>query len=437
MYYFIGIIQLILLAILLFKWYQKSGLSIFVDAIKLMIILWLVNIALYNLKLSSYYNPNLIINIIVILICIVFLFGSRKNFLKEEDILLSMEKMKSDKDNYLIYSMIINLVFIIAFITFWVNVKKYGLAILSQNKINKQQMDHYSAYIVYMLVLCAQTKYILFRINKKILDLLVFLLSIGTLVLTLNRGPIAFILAAMYIYELFSLVKVKNLISKKRLYIIYFTLILAFIVFLQFFGYIGDMRMEYVLEHVYNRTINEHYGMNQIIPTGFLWAYIYLTSPLENATFSLMNQNVQLTYFNNLLYPFIKFFANILGFGEDYKIWLTEKVSYVPYLDKKIGLNVSSFIPEAMQDFGYIGVVVYVLIFLLLSYLSIKMIKSRKLTAIGSTIIYANVLNMLLWSVFGNSLKIPVLILNIFFILFIELLISKGVFNYILKKIRG
>ena len=150
-----------------------------------------------------------------------------------------------------------------------------------------------------------------------------------------------------------------------------------------------------------------------------------------------MNQNVQLTYFNNLLYPFIKFFANILGFGEDYKIWLTEKVSYVPYLDKKIGLNVSSFIPEAMQDFGYIGVVVYVLIFLLLSYLSIKMIKSRKLTAIGSTIIYANILNMLLWSVFGNSLKIPVLILNIFFILFIELLISKGVFNYILKKIRG
>ena len=65
------------------------------------------------------------------------------------------------------------------------------------------------------------------------------------------------------------------------------------------------------------------------------------------------------------------------------------------------------------------------------------MIKSRKLTAIGSTIIYANILNMLLWSVFGNSLKIPVLILNIFFILFIELLISKGVFNYILKKIRG
>ena len=167
MYYFIGIIQLILLAVLLFKWYQKSGLSTFVDAIKLMIILWLVNIALYNLKLSSYYNPNLIINIIVILICIVFLFGSRKNFLREDDILLSMEKMKSDKDNYLIYSMIINLVFIIAFITFWINVKKYGLAILSQNKINKQQMDHYSAYIVYMLVLCAQAKYILFRIYLK------------------------------------------------------------------------------------------------------------------------------------------------------------------------------------------------------------------------------------------------------------------------------
>lgn len=437
MYYFIGIIQLILLSILLFRWYQKSELSIFVDAIKLMIILWLVNIALYNLKLSSHYNPNLIMNIIVILICIVFFIGSRKAFLVEDDILLNMEKMKSDKDSFLIYSLIINLVFIIAFITFWLNVKKYGLAILSQNKINKQQMDHYSAYIVYMLVLCAQAKYILFRINKKIPDLIVFLLSIGTLVLTLNRGPIAFILAAMYIYELFSLIKIKNSISKKRLYIIYSILILAFIAFLQFFGYIGDMRMEYVLEHVYHRTINEHYGMSEAIPSGFLWGYIYLTSPLENAAFSLMNQSVHLTYFNNLLYPFIKFFANILGSGESYKMWLKEKASYVPYLDDKIGLNVSSFIPEAMQDFGYIGVIVYVSIFLFLAYVSIKMIKSRRLTSIGSTIIYANILNMLLWSVFGNSLKIPVLILNIFFILFVELLINKGVFNFILKKIRG
>lgn len=437
MYYFIGIIQLIVLTILLFKWYQKSGLSIFVDAIKLMIILWLVNIALYNLKLSSHYNPNLIMNIIVILICIVFFIGARKAFLVEDDILLSMENLKSDKDNYLIYSVIINLVFIIAFITFWINAKKYGLAILSQNKINKQQMDHYSAYIVYMLVLCAQAKYILFRINKKILDLAVFLLSIGTLVLTLNRGPIAFILAAMYIYEIFSLIKVKNSISKKRLYMIYFALILSFIVFLQFFGYIGDMRMEYVLEHVYHRTMNEHYGMSEVIPTGFLWGYIYLTSPLENAAFSLINQSVHLTYFNNLFYPFIKFFTNIFGVGEEYKMWLTEKASYIPYLDDKIGLNVSSFIPEAMQDFGYIGVIVYVLIFLILAYLSIKMIKNRKLTSIGSTIIYANILNMLLWSVFGNSLKIPVLILNIFFILFIEILINKGVFNLILKRVRG
>lgn len=437
MYYFIGVLQLVLLAILLVRWYKKSGLSILGDAIKLMFILWIVNIALYNLKFSSYYNPNWVINVIVMLICSVFLIGSFKVSLVEKDILLSMDDMKKDVDTYRIYSIIINLVFIVAFIVFWMNVKKYGLAILSQNKINKQQMDHYSGYIVYMLVLCAQAKYILFRVNNKISDAVVFVLSIGTLVLTLNRGPIAFIVAAIYIYELFNLVKIKNRISKKKLYVIYGVLILTFLMFLKFFGYIGDMRMEYVLENVYHKTINEHYGMSRLVPSGFLWGYMYLTSPLENAAFSLINQSVQFTYFNNLFYPFIKFFANIFGMGDTYKAWLAGRANYTPYLQKEIGLNVSSFIPEAMQDFGYIGVIIYVAIFFALAYFAISFIKKKKLSSIGSLIIYSNILNMLLWSVFGNSLKIPVLILNIFFILFIEMLIKVEFFKFLFRKKRG
>lgn len=437
MFYFLGIAQIILLAILLFKWYQKRGLSILGDSVKLMIILWMTNISLYNLKFSRFYNPNWVINIVIILICLVFFIGSKRIYLDEEDILISMEEMKNNKNNYYIYSILLNLVFIVSSITFGINVKKYGLAILGENKINKQHMDHYSGYIVYMLVLCAQGKYILFRINSKISDLIILILSIGALILTLNRGPIAFILVSIYIYELFNLVKIKNKISKKKLHFIYAILIFIFIVFLQFFAYIGDIRMEYVLKNVYNRTINEHYGMSEFIPSGFLWGYMYLTSPLENAAFSLINQNVQFTYFNNLFYPFIKLFANIFGVGDKYKMWLSKRAAYSPYLESRIGLNVSSFIPEAMQDLGYLGIIIYIVIFFVLAYLSIKIIKKRIISTIGATIIYSNILNMLLWSAFGNSLKIPILILNIFFILFIELLIKKKFFNPILKKVRG
>ena len=436
MFYFIGIIQLLLLAVFVCKGFKKQGLSILGDSVKLMFILWVVNISLYNIKLSKLYNPTWHINLVVLLICFVFFIASKKIYIDEKDILSNIEELKSNKEDYKIYSIISTLIFIVASIFFWISVKKYGLAILSENKINKQQIDHYAGYIVYMLVLSAQFKYILFRANKKIIDGIVFVLTMVTLVLTLNRGPIAFIIVAIYIYELFNLVKIKNNISKRKLYTIYAVLILTFIVFLQFFGYIGDMRMEYVLENVYSRTIEEHYQIGTNMPSGFLWGYVYLTSPLENASFSLINQSVQFTYFNNLFYPFIKLFANLAGMGDGYKNWLMGREAYTPYLQDTVGLNVSSFIPEAMQDLGYLGVFIYVAIYVGLAYFSIALIKKKlKFSAIGSMIIYVNILNILFWSVFSNSLKIPVLILNILIVIFIEILREKGILKWGLNKI--
>lgn len=437
MFQVIGIIQLVLLVVFLVYSHKKQGLSILGDSIKLMFILWVVNIGLYNLQLSKLYNPSWQINIIVLLICIGFLVASRKKYITEEDIVVTLKEAETEHDKTKIYSIISTAIFVIASIVFWINVGKYGLAILSENKINKQPMDHYAGYIVYMLVLAAQIKYILFRSSKKILEGVLFVLSMGTLVLTLNRGPIAFVLAAIYIYELFNLVKIKNSVTKKKLYIIYAVLIGVGLLFIQFFGYMGDMRMEYVLENVLHKTIQQHYQMWDYTPSGFLWSYIYLTSPLENASFSIINQGIEFTYFNNLFYPFIKLFANILGLGAAYKGWLAGKATLTPYLDEKVGLNVSSFIPEAMQDLGYVGVVVYVLLFLALAYFGINLIRRKiKFSAIGSMVIYANILNILLWSVFVNSLKIPVLILNILLLILIEVMIQKGVVDWVFTKLK-
>ncbi|MBU3209362.1 hypothetical protein KPL28_06900 [Clostridium algidicarnis] len=437
MFYFIGIIQLILLSIFIFKGYKKQGLSILGDAIKVMFILWMLNIALYNLRLSNLYNPTWQINLVVLLICFVFFMANKKIYLNEEDILINIEEIKDNKEYANIYSILSTLIFIVAFIVFLLNVQKYGLAILSENKINKQQMNHYDGYIIYMLVVCTQIKYILFRSNKKLVDGIIFCLSLGTLILTLNRGPLSFILVAIYIYEFFNLVKIKSEISKKKLYTIYALLLLSLIAFLQLFGYLGDMRMDYVLKNIFHRTIQEHYQMSNNTPSSFLWSYIYLTSPLENASFSLINQGVQLTYFNNLFYPFIKLFANLINKGSSYKAWVKGRYAYTPYLQNKVGLNAASFIPDAMQDLGYVGVIIYVSIFVALAYFGIALIKRKiKFSALGAIIIYINILNMLLWSVFVNSLKIPVLILNILLILLIEVLMKKGILQGILNKIK-
>lgn len=421
MFYFIGFLQLLIFGIVFFMGYKKQGLAIATDAIKIMAMLWLFNIGMYNLKLSGLYNPTWQINLIVMIICSVFLIVGLKEYITEDDVIYIVKDLKKDDKSARIYSSITNAIIVIALLLFLISVYKNGLAILDENKINKQELGHYSAYIIYMLAFCAQLKYILFRINKKTVDLLLFLVSIGTLVLTLNRGPIAFIVAAIYIYEIYNLINIRKDISKKKFITVMASLIVLLIVFLEFFGYIGDLRMEYVLENIIHKTINEHYEVPNWLSSGSLWSYIYLTSPLENASYSIINQSVDFTFFNNLLYPFIKLGANILGLGAVYKGWLIGRGGYSPYLQDSVGLNVSSFIPQAMQDLGYIGLIVYVLIYVGLAYFSIKLIKRKvKMSALGSIMISINIINILLWSVFDNSLQIPILILNILLCLVIE-----------------
>ena len=63
------------------------------------------------------------------------------------------------------------------FLVFWKNAIKHGLAIFDENKIDKQAIDHYDAYIIYMLVVVAQIKYILFRAKRSFVELIMFILS--------------------------------------------------------------------------------------------------------------------------------------------------------------------------------------------------------------------------------------------------------------------
>ena len=58
MYFYIGIIQLLILTVMLFKYLKSSGIVVFADGIKLMLFLWLANIGLYNISISKLYNPN-------------------------------------------------------------------------------------------------------------------------------------------------------------------------------------------------------------------------------------------------------------------------------------------------------------------------------------------------------------------------------------------
>ena len=425
MFRLIGLIQVFVIIMLLYKYVKRQGFCVIGDGLKIMLFLWFTDIALYNLQISKLYKPNLMINLVVLGICLAVYLVSRKLELNNKDI----EELRKDEDDmrsYKIYSIITTIIFVIGVALFIVNVKKYGLTILADDKLDKQPMNHYHGYIIYMLALVAQAKYMLFRSKKKVLELIMFIGSLVVLTLTLNRGPLSYVVVSIYIYELFGFIRRFKKMSKKKKISIYITFAVFFLLSIFAFGYIGDMRVEESLIRNQN-TLNEHYMMPKWIPTSFVWVYIYLTSPLENTAFALMSGGVDLTFLNKLFYPFIKLFNNLIGNGDNYKVWMESRGSYEPYLWNEVGLNAKSFIPDAMQDFGIVGVIIYLGLYAALIGFGVYVIKNRKrFSAIGAMLIYSNIISIVLWSVFVSSLSIPVLILNIMLVMFIE--ISRNVY---------
>lgn len=421
MYQFIALIELAIFIFVMRKFLKEDGIISLVDGSKVMLMLWGGATILYNFKLSNLYSPTIEINLITFSIFGGFLILSRYTKLKDQDI-KEIAREFEDDSFYKIYSILSTIIFVVGTVVFIYNVIKHGFRITASNKIDKQDMDHYGAYFVYMLILAGEIKYLLFRNYKKVIDAIIFVGTILVLALTLNRGPIGFLFITIGIYEVFNFINIKENISKKKKYGIYagfFALIAGFI---WFFGYVGNMRMEYVLRAVYKRTLWQHYGVSIMIPSGLLWVYMYLTSPIENVAYALANQHsIGNAFLSNLFYPFIKFIANIFGCGNQFKDWLISRGAYTPYLEKKVGLNAMTFIPESFQDGNVVGFIIYLLIYILLAYIAIRIIKSKKdYTPVGRILIYTNIVSMLLWSIFVNSFKIPILILNIFLLLFVE-----------------
>lgn len=437
-----AILLFIFVVFYIYKVYKKHGISFLLNPYSICIVLWSTTLCLYDFKFSSLYNPSLIINGLVLFIITVFLILYRFNHIEETEFIKLTENLKTTKI-YNRYNLISDVIFIAASIVFLYNISKYGLAILGSNKINKQELTHYSKYFINLLVICAQIKYINFRKLKRCHDLIILILSVMILFLTLNRMPIFFIFATIYIYEIINYLKIKEKIDRTKRNKFILTTVIAIIVFVLAFGYVGNMRMDYVLKNIYHTTLQEHYGMSSYVPVSLVWVYIYLTSPLENASFSLVHQHIQYTYFNNLFYPFIKFFANIFNQGDNYKAWVMSRVGYTPHLWEKVGLNVSSFITEGgFQDLGFIGFVIYIAIYSVLIEWIIKLIKQKRIiSSLGVYIIYSNILNLLIMSVYVNSLGISLLIINIILVLVIELdyrkNYSSNLYNFVTKKVNS
>ena len=165
----------------------------------------------------------------------------------------------------------VNIFFVCLYVMFWIGVLasiyqivNYGTALELEDKINRPIGDHYVQYLVNFLTISSMMSYVAvrFKFGNRIKSISICIVSIALLAIWLNRGAYTPFLVTVIFIE-YILAKINNKINK-----FYLLMVVISISFVILFGYVGSLRMEYVMEYVYHCTINQWYGMPEYIPTG-------------------------------------------------------------------------------------------------------------------------------------------------------------------------
>lgn len=410
-YIFGGAILFLILLILCFYWYNKDGILFFADFNRVGVIIWSIGLSFYDLSLSSLYKPNVIINAVAVLVILNFLFLSfrYKNNIKQ--VYYIFDNIQINNACFLV----LFLIFLLGLFSFIVNLKFGYLRFFSSNKGGSHYIKY--SYFLNMLIPVSMIFYFIARTEKKIKNKIIFFafsfFSLFMIFCNLSRGPILYWIIGVTIYEIahfFKNSKTKK-ITKKQVLI----LLILLVITIWGFGFIGEIRTS---GYGWIST-NDHYKMIMNFPKGFTWVYIYLSSPLENLREILTNQIPNyLQLGNNLFYPFVKGIANIFGRGQEYIKFLDNTSSVYPYLASTYGLNVSSFVADAIQDFGYFGIFIYLFFYDIISVLYSKMLSTERISDIAKAVIIPIIIQITLWSIFDDSVfRIIIIWIDIFVIL--------------------
>lgn len=409
-YGFCLIIALFFYSIIMFK---RESIFFLFNYARLGFFVWTLGLGLYNLKLSNLYTPDLMVNFIGTIVIINFILLNIFLPIKSRTIIRIFDNIKLPKEGFL-FSLYFT--FFLGVLSFVKNLNAGLLRFFISNKGIRADIS--LSYFFHSLVVVSICFYILGReekkIYKKIWYFILFLISSFLEFTNLARGPLVFIGIGILFYELYKYI-IKRKTIKFKIKQIVLIIILAFIA-VWAFGAIGDSRTK----NMFGTTATNYYKMTKNFPSGFTWIYIYLTSPLENLRYSLSNCIIDnYSFFNQLLYPIIKFIANLIGRGDAYREFVNSFDSMNPYLWDLVGLNMSTFITSAFLDAGFLGLFIYLIAYDLIAYFLNKIIVSKNINSISKIIIIPLILQIPVWSIFTNSiLGVTSIWSDLFFILF-------------------
>lgn len=376
---------------------KNEGLLFLFNYARLGFLIWTFALGLYDLKLSKLYHPDGVINVIGTVIIFNFIFLMKILPNESHRLVDICRKIELPRKGFFFALYFTLGLGIVAFL------KNYNEGLLRFYVSNKgMRADISFSYFFHALVVVSICFYILFREEKKkrkkTIYLIISIISLFIEYTNLARGPLLFWGIGIIFYEILKYVIRRSYkVSIKQMIVF----LLGLVLLIWGFGAIGDARTEIL----FGQSATRHYQMVKNLPSGFTWIYIYITSPLENLRYSLENDVItNYAFFNKLLYPIIKFFANIFGQGNQYANYVKSFNSITPYLWRKVGLNMSTFVSAAYLDANIIGIFVYVVLYDFVGFFIHKIIKSKKITSISKIIIVPLLLEISLWSIFTDSI---------------------------------
>lgn len=224
--------------------------------------------------------------------------------------------------------------------------------------------------------------FILYNLTKKKEYLFFAFIFLLWPILLMSRASLLWAISEILcIHLLFNKITFKK-ISKIILYVL---------LFIYLFGVLGDARIGEDSTFKASNFINTKYeSYEKYIPSGFIWVYLYATTPINN----LVSQTEQINpsyNFRSTTEGLIPSFIRTKIYSEDEKYGFELEDS---------AFNVSSYFTNYLNDFGINGSILFVSILMILILLIYNNCTSGK---IGSIIAYSAVFYAILTSIFFNN----------------------------------
>ena len=226
--------------------------------------------------------------------------------------------------------------------------------------------------------------------------------------LVMSRATLLWVTLQMfYIHLLFTKINVKR----------FFSISVGVVLFIISFGILGDSRSgEQEVRFTDSFISVEYKEIGQKMPTGFVWVYLYATTPINNL---IHNADLKPTY------DFSQSFKSLIPSAVRKLIFKGNSKNPLNLYQE--GFNVSSYFANYLSDFGHFGANILVAILQLIVVVIYFLSKKMK---IGSILAYAALFYAVFTSVFFDNFMSLVTVSQIFMGFTINKMLYKNKNNY-------